>query len=308
MQNREAADMRRKMLFLINPNAGKGEIKSCLMPVLDIFTAAGFDVVTHPSRAPKEITRFIQEYGAEYERIICCGGDGTFNEMLAGIMSIENPPTVGFLAEGTVNDFASSLRLPRNLVDAARVAAEGREFTCDVGKFNDRYYTYVAAFGAFTAVAYATPQSQKQALGRAAYILEGIRSLTEIRPYHVRFFHDGAWEEDEVILGMVLNATSVGGFKITGNAEVQLDDGLSEFILIRKVKNLMDFSAMLSAVLRQDFSSEYFRFFKTSAGTLEFDEDVPWTLDGEYGGTVRHAVIENKHHAIRIMVPESTES
>ncbi len=299
--------MRKKMLFLINPNAGKGEIRSYLLTVTDIFTTAGFDVTVHPSRAPKEITRFIQEHGMEYDRIVCSGGDGTLNETLSGVMSLESPPPIGFLPEGTVNDFAASLHIPRNKIEAAEVAAEGREFTCDVGKFNDRYYTYVAAFGAFTAVAYATPQSQKQALGRAAYILEGIRSLSEIRPYRVRFERDGEQFEDEVILGMVLNATSVGGFKIKNNAEVQLDDGLSELMLVRRVRNLADFSAMLSAVLRQDFSSEYFYFFKTRSVTLEFDEDVPWTLDGEYGGTVRRAVIENKHHAIRIMVPDEVK-
>lgn len=295
--------MRKKMLFLINPNAGKGEIRGNLLAVLDIFTAAGFDVTAHPTRAPKEITQFIAEHGEEYDRIVCSGGDGTLNETLTGVMRLEKRPPIGFLPEGTVNDFAASLRVPRNMVQAAQIAAEGREFSCDVGRFNDRFFTYVAAFGAFTAVAYETPQSQKQALGRAAYILEGIRSLSEIRPYLVRFTHNGFVFEDEVILGMVLNATSVGGFKINDNAEVMLDDGLSEVMLIRRVRNLVDFSAMLSAVLRQDFSSEYFYFFKTDSVTLEFDEKVPWTLDGEYGGSVRHAVIENCNNAVRIMVP-----
>lgn len=296
--------MRRKMLFMINPNAGKGAIKSHVLPAVDIFTAAGYDVTVHPTRAPKEITQFVQEHGMEYDRIVCGGGDGTLNETLSGLMMLEHPPTVGFLPVGTVNDFASSLRIPRNnLTEAARIAVEGKEFPCDVGRFNERYYTYVAAFGAFTKVAYATPQSQKQALGRAAYILEGIRSLAEIRPYKVRFCQNGECFEDEIILGMVLNATSVGGFKLKADRTVYLDDGLSEFMLVRKVKNLTDFSAMLSAVLRQDFSGEYFYYFKTNCVTLEFEEDVPWTLDGEYGGTVRHAVVENMHHAIRIMVP-----
>jgi YegS/Rv2252/BmrU family lipid kinase len=300
----EGTAMRPKMLFLINPNAGKGEIRSSLMQVLDTFTGAGFDVTVHPSRAPQEITKFVIEHGMEYDRIVCCGGDGTLNEMLSGVMALEAPPSVGFLPEGTVNDFAASLHIPRDLEAAAKIAAEGREFSCDVGKFNDHYYTYVAAFGAFTAVAYATPQSQKQALGRAAYILEGIRSLSEIRPYKVRFQHDGETFEDDVILGMMLNATSVGGFKLKDNAEVHLDDGLSEFMLVRQVHNLLEFNEMLGAVLRQDFSSEHFYFFKTDRIELEFDEDVPWTLDGEYGGTVRHAVIENKHHAIRFMTPD----
>ena len=296
--------MRKKMLFLINPNAGKGEIRSNLLAVLDIFTAAGFDVTAHPTRAPKEITQFIAEHGEEYDRIVCSGGDGTLNETLSGVMKLGSRPQVGFLPEGTVNDFAASLHIPRgDMMKAAHIAAEGTPFCCDVGRFNDSHFTYVAAFGAFTAVAYATPQSQKQALGRAAYILEGIRSLGEIRPYKVRFTQDGQVFEDEVILGMVLNATSVGGFKINDNAEVMLNDGLSEVMLVRRVHNLVDFSAMLSAVLKQDFSSEFFYFFKTDSITMEFDEDVPWTLDGEYGGSVRRAVIENRRGAVDIMTP-----
>ncbi len=296
--------MRRKLLFMVNPNAGKGAIRSFVLPAVDAFTVAGYDVTVHPTRAPKEITKFVCEHGAEYDRIVCGGGDGTLNETLSGMMCLENAPPVGFLPVGTVNDFAASLQIPRNnMNEAIRIAAEGREFPCDIGRFNDRYFTYVAAFGAFTKVAYATPQSQKQALGRAAYILEGVRSLSEIRPYRVRVTHSGGSFEDEAILGMVLNATSVGGFKLKEKTDVQLDDGLSEFMLVRKVKNLTDFSAMLSAVLRQDFSSEYFYYFKTDKVSFEFFEDVPWTLDGEYGGTVRQATVENMHHAVNIMIP-----
>ena len=173
----------------------------------------------------------------------------------------------------------------------------------DLGGFNDRYFTYVAAFGAFTKVSYATPHASKQALGRAAYILEGIRSLTDIRPIHVRAKTGDTEIEDDVILGMVTNATSVGGFKALDDSIVKMDDGLNELILVRAPKVLADYNAIVGALIARDFKPDHFHILQSDSVTLDFDVPVPWTLDGEYGGDTDHAVVINIPKPIRIMVP-----
>ena len=302
--NPPAVAPRKKMLFFVNPKAGKAEIRNNLLDVLNLYTAAGYDVMVHPTQRAKEIPELIQQVGDRYDCIVTCGGDGTLNETVTGLVQLKDPPLLGYIPSGTVNDFATSLQLPRDVMLAAEIVIHGRQFHCDVGTFNGKPFAYVAAFGAFTAVSYETPRAEKQALGRAAYILQGIRSLTEIRPYWVQLEHDGIIEEDEVIFGMVSNTMSIGGFKAMPNREeIALDDGLSEVVLVRKIKTVLDLNAVTAALLRQDFSSEHFLCFKTAALKLTFQEEVPWTLDGEFGGNVKQASIVNRCRAFRIMVP-----
>jgi diacylglycerol kinase (ATP) len=295
---------RRKMLFFLNPKAGRAEIRSSLLDVINLFTANGYDVTVHPTQRAKEIPDLIRAMGEQYDCIVTCGGDGTLNETVSGLVQLKNPPLLGYLPTGTVNDFATSLGLPRDPMQAAQVVISGDEFLCDVGMFNGRAFAYVAAFGAFTAVSYETPRAEKHALGRAAYILEGIRSLPEIRPYWVQLEHDGIVEEDEVIFGMVTNSTSIGGFRaLPGGTQIKLDDGLSEVVLVRKIRTVMDMNAVTSSLLRQEFSPDHFLTFKTDALKMTFREEVPWTLDGEFGGNVMEADIRNLHRAVRVMVP-----
>lgn len=299
-----AISPRKKMLFLVNPKAGRTEIRNDLLDVLNLYTAAGYDVTVHPTQRAKEIPDLIRETGSSYDCIVTCGGDGTLNETVTGLVQLDVPPLLGYIPSGTVNDFAASLNLPRDVLQAAEIVVHGRQFHCDVGTFNGRPFAYVAAFGAFTAVSYETPRAEKQALGRAAYILQGIRSLGEIRPYWVQLEHDGIVEEDEVIFGMVSNSMSIGGFKAMPNREeIALDDGLSEVVLVRKIRTVLDLNAVTAALLRQDFSSEHFLCFKTASLKLTFQEEVPWTLDGEFGGNVKQASIVNRCRAFRIMVP-----
>ena len=173
-----------------------------------------------------------------------------------------------------------------------------------MGGFNDRYFTYVAAFGAFTKVSYATPHASKQALGRAAYILEGIRSLSDIRPIHVVAETADTVIEDDVILGMVTNATSVGGFKALDDDIVKMDDGLNELILVKAPKVLADYNALVGSLIARDFRPDYFHILQCDSVTLRFQEAVPWTLDGEFGGETQEALVTNIPKPIRIMVPK----
>ncbi len=292
------------LLFFINPNAGRSDIRSYLLDVLAIFARGGYRITVHPTQHPKEITQVIAEEGQNYDVIVSCGGDGTLNETVNGLMQLPVQPLLGYIPAGTVNDFATSLHISKNILTAAQTVVDGRPFLCDMGLFGSTCFTYVAAFGAFTEVSYGTPHEQKQALGRAAYLLEGVRSLNRIRSYHVTVEHDGGTFEDDVILGMVTNATSVGGFKAPSRSLVLLDDGLNEVILVRSVKTLADLNGLANSILRWDINREQFIWFQTDHLHITFDQPVAWTLDGEYGGSVDDITIRNIPHAVRIMVPQ----
>lgn len=294
----------KKMLFFVNPAAGKEEMRFHLMDVINYFTANGYDVLCHPTQKQKDIPEFLAQRGSEFDMVVSCGGDGTLNETVTGLMQLEKRPLLGYIPAGTVNDFATSLHIPKTIMDAAKNIVEGVPFECDMGSFNDQYFTYVAAFGAFTKVSYATPHSSKQALGRAAYLLEGIRSLPDIRPIHVRATYGENVFEDDVILGMVTNATSVGGFKALDDSLVKMDDGLNEVILVKAPRALADYNAMLTSLATRNFNPAYFHILQTDHISLHFESPIPFTTDGEFGGDVTDAVITNIPKPVKIMVPK----
>ena len=300
--------MQKRMLFFVNPNAGHAEIRTHLMDVLRIFTLGGYDVTVHPTSRAREIPDVIRTDGGQYDMIVAAGGDGTLNEAVSGLMCLEDPPPLGYLPGGTVNDVASTLRLPKDCLEAAAIVVGGREARIDLGSFNDRWFAYVAAFGAFTGVAYRTAQNDKRILGRMAYLLRGVQALGEIRPIHVRAVTADRVIEDDVILGIVGSTTSVGGFKAKRDLSISLTDGLSEVVLVRDIKNVIDLNNVAAAILKQDFtSSRDFYFLRAGRIDFYFDEDVPWTLDGEFGGSIRRAEIRNHRRALRILVPAGDE-
>ena len=299
--------MKKKMLFFINPNAGHAEIRNCLMEVVQIFSVGGYDVTVHPTSAPKELTKKIVEDGAQYDLIVCTGGDGTLNEAVSGLMQLDAAvrPPLGYIPGGTVNDVASTLGLSKSPLTAARDIVCGREFAMDIGQFNEgRWFCYVAAFGLFTQVPYETPQEDKRALGRLAYLLEGVRTLADVKPIHVKVTCDGHTEEAEVIDGLVCSTTSVGGFKL-GQPElgIALDDGKSEVVLIKNIRNLADFGNVAAHLLRLEFQNDAFIWRQTGDVQFSFDEPVSWTLDGEFGGTHTDVRIQIHKQALKILVP-----
>ncbi|HIS64623.1 MAG TPA: YegS/Rv2252/BmrU family lipid kinase [Candidatus Avoscillospira avistercoris] len=298
--------MQKQMLFFVNPNAGHAEIRTQLMDVVTIFTRGGYDVTVHPTSRSGEIPQVIAAEGHRYDMIVSAGGDGTLNESVTGLMQLSQPPVLGYLPGGTVNDVASTLQLPKNCLEAAKIVVSGRPVSIDVGSINDRWFAYVAAFGAFTDVSYRTAQNDKRILGRMAYLLRGVQAITEIRPIPVTVEVNGQTIQDEVILGLVGSTTSVGGFKARRELEISLTDGLSEIILVRRIKNLVDLNAVAAAILRQDFTGEYFHSFKASEAVISFEDPVAWTLDGEFGGNIRRAEIHNHRQALQIMVPNES--
>lgn len=293
----------RKLLFIVNPRSGKGQIKNQLLEILDIFNKAGYEPTMHITQGVLDAKETVKAKAAGYDVVVCSGGDGTLNETVSGLMEdgIEIP--LCYIPAGSTNDFASSLRIPKNMKRAAQLITEGRLFQCDVGTFNERYFNYVAAFGAFTEVSYATPQQMKNVLGHQAYILEAMKKLMSIKPATMILEHDGGRIEGEFLYGMISNSTSVGGFKKLVGKSVLMDDGMFEVTLLRKFTTTAELQDIMTALITADMSSEALFSFKTSRLTIYSPEQVPWVLDGEYGGTPKEIQVGVKEKAMTVFCP-----
>jgi YegS/Rv2252/BmrU family lipid kinase len=292
----------KKLLFIFNPHSGKALIKNKLMQIVDIMVKAGYEVTVYPTQAKEDARNLVWKRAKKYNRVVVSGGDGTLDEAVDGMMHSEKKVPLGYIPAGSTNDFADSLKIPKDMVKAAMVAVSGKKFPCDVGRFNDRHFVYVAAFGIFTEVSYTTSQEWKNLLGHAAYILEGAKSLAAIRSYAMRV----EWEEQSVegdfIFGMITNSTSVGGFRNMTGKHILLDDGVFEVTLVKNPKNIGEFNEILASLTKLIDNTDLIYSFKTSRITFSSKEEVPWTLDGEYGGSPTEAVIENQQQALEILV------
>lgn len=293
---------RKKLYFVYNPHSGRGQIRTKLFDILQVFSDAGYELTVHPTREPMDAARQVEMLPDGYDLVVCSGGDGTMDEVVHGMMKRENKIPVGYIPSGTVNDFARSLKIPRNMVKAARIAVEGTDFPCDMGTFNDAPFVYIAALGIFTDVAYSTPQDMKNMIGHMAYLLEGVKRLANIPSYHLRLESEECCTEGDYIFGMVTNSRSVGGFKSIIGRNVQFDDGVFEVTFIRMPQNPAELQETLAAILLKEIDSKYMDSFRTSRLAVESDTEIPWTLDGEFGGEWKSAVIQNHQKALRIRV------
>jgi len=295
----------KKLLFIYNPRSGKEQVKKNLSDILDTFAKAEMDITVRPTQCAKDCIEIIENRGEEFDLVVASGGDGTLNEAFNGLMALEpeKRPKFGYIPAGSTNDFATTLGISKNPVEAAFGAVNGKEFMCDVGKATTGYFAYVCAFGIFTQVSYATPQETKNLLGHTAYILEGIKSLTNIQDYHLKVTYedeDGCEQviEDDFLYGMVSNTSFVGGMNLLKQSEIDLQDGLFEVLLIKKLRNPLELQQAINALLTKNFSKNQFYFFKSPKVSISSDEEVAWTLDGENGGLVKDMVVENVPSAI----------
>ncbi len=294
---------RKKVFFIYNSHAGKERIRSNLLGIIDILSKAGYEVTVHPTMEQGDACRAVMELQPGYVMVVCSGGDGTLNETISGMMRLREKIPVGYIPAGTTNDFAASLGIPSRMMSAARVVVSGKTFKCDVGAFNDRYFVYVAAFGLFTDVSYDTDQNLKNTFGHSAYIMEGARRLREIRSVHVRAAFNGITLEDDFMFGMITNSRSVGGFKGITGPDVDLNDGEFEVLLIRTMKTPAEFQEVLRAFFMGKGDAKYVYTFKTSHMIIDTDTEEGWTLDGEFGGKLKHAEITNLKSAVEMKVP-----
>lgn len=295
--------MAKQMLFVYNPRSGKAQIRSNLLDIIDIFVKAGCEVTAYPTQAPGDAVKAVRERREGYDVVVCSGGDGTLDEVVTGMMKSKERLPIGYVPAGSTNDFANSLGIPKSMLQAADVVVNGKNFACDVGKFNSDIFIYVAAFGIFTDVSYGTPQDTKNVLGHAAYLIEGVKRLPSVRAYPLKITCNGEIIEGEFLYGMVTNSHSVGGFRGITGQNVALDDGLFEVTLIRKPTNPLDLNNIIVALVDKRVKSEYIHTFTTESVKVESEEPVAWTLDGEYGGDHLKVEITNWHQALTIRVP-----
>ena len=292
----------KKLLLIINPVAGRNQAQADLFKMVRVFAEHDCEVTVYPTRGPQDCTRKVLADAGRFDLVVCCGGDGTLNEMVSGMMQREEPVPMGYIPLGSTNDFAASLHLPSHVEEAALRCVEGTAFHMDVGSLNDRYFNYIAAFGAFTEASYATPQQIKNALGHLAYILEGVKSLGRLQPIHVRITADGETFEEDYLFGAVTNTVSLGGVLRLDPSRVLLDDGMYELLLVKNPQNPAEAQAMLSALMLQNYDGPLVRMLRASDILFESNHEISWTIDGEFGGSFSTTHILNNKNAVTLMV------
>lgn len=292
----------KKLYFILNLQSGKATISSKLAVVIDMFTKAGYEVTARPTQERMDACAAAKyACGQGFDLIVCSGGDGTLNEVIQGVMRSEKKLPIGYIPAGSTNDFARGVGIPRNIIDAVQWIIDGKKYPCDIGSFNDKFFTYIAAFGAFTEVTYETSQQVKNVLGHVAYVLNGISRLKNIKSYHMKITYDDEIIEDNYIFGMVTNSSSVAGLLSLNN--FLLDDGLYEVTLIKTPGNPLDLQRIIHSLLNIDIDIDtaYIKSFRTSKIRFECDDEFQWTIDGEFGGAYKTVDVCNNKQAIELM-------
>ena len=295
--------MKKRLLFIINPNAGKTAIKDSLFEIIMVFSEAGYEVVTYPTTGPTDAERKVVADGADYDLIVCAGGDGTLENTVSGYMLMgDKKIPLGYIPCGSTNDFAKTVDIPSNKVKAAKDIVNGTPRFLDVGQFADKYFIYIASFGVFTEVSYSTNQSLKKVMGHSAYLVEGLKDLANIKNYNLSVEFDRETISGEFIFGMVTNSLSVGGFKLRGTKHVVLDDGKFDCLFVKKPEKIADVQRLLTQVLTNNIKDDNPLIYmtKSSKVVVKSDDEIKWTLDGEFGGAHKEVEIINHQKALKI--------
>lgn len=294
----------KKLLLIVNPCSGTGKIRSALFGVVEIFSKADYDVTVYPTKERNDATRKVETLSqGSYDLIVVCGGDGTLNEVITGIMRTKLDIPIGYIPSGTLNEWSTGLGISKTIKQAAKDIVIGKEITLDIGKFGGKYFTYTASFGAFTSASYSAPQDIKNVLGQAAYFFEGIKSLGSIRPLHLKFEADGKIIEDDFLFGAISNSMSVGGIVKFDQSTVKLNDGLFEVLLIKNPNNILKLQPMIDGILKHELNREGMEFFHTSSIKVTGGDGLDWTLDGEHATSGESIEITNIKKAVRFIVP-----
>jgi len=292
----------KKLLLLFNPRAGRNKSRGPVFDAVSKLSEAGYLISVHETSAPGDATKTVVQEGTEYDLVVAAGGDGTLNEAISGLMQLEKPPLLGYIPQGSTNDFAASLHISAHPVTAAQAIVHNHPRVLDVGQWNQRYFAYVASFGAFTKSSYSAPQAAKNALGHFAYILEGMMDLNTLRPYRVQLAADGETLDGEYLFGAVCNSTSIGGLMKLDPERVVLDDGKFEMLLVPNPKTPMGLQNLIFALLNQHYDSEGLIFRHVSSVRVETKEELPWSLDGEYAPSVPAVDIVNRQGALTMLL------
>lgn len=294
--------MQTKALIILNPNSGLKAGKKCLSDILQIFCEAEWIYEVFITSKCGDAKAVVEKRGSSFDTVVCIGGDGTFNEVVSGIVSAQIDVSVGYIPSGSTNDFANSLKLSKNMLTAAKNIVDGTVKSYDACDFNGRTFTYVASFGAFTKASYATPQNVKNALGHLAYILGGIIEIGKIKPISLKMIADGEEIEGDFIFGAVCNSTSLGGILTLDEKVVDMNDGLFEVLLIKSPKNLAELNDCIVALTTQNYNNKMLCFKSCSTVEIKLPKKAEWSLDGEYEKGSKSVKITNLHNAINLIV------
>ena len=294
--------VQKKLLMIVNPTAGRSKPRGPLFDAAALFSQAGYLLSIRQTESPGDAIKIAAECGEDTDVVVAVGGDGTLNQTISGLMSLEQRPLLGYLPRGSTNDFAASLHISSDPAAAADQILHGQRRALDIGRWNERYFVYVASFGAFTRSSYSVPQATKNALGHFAYILEGMKDLDSLRPYRCRVETGEETFEGEFIFGAVCNSTSLGGIMKLDPSRVQMDDGAFELLLLRMPKTAIDLQSLIAAISRMDYNGPGVIFRHVQQVTVTTDEDLPWSLDGEYAPSAPRVELRNLPGAIPLML------
>lgn len=297
--------MKKMLLLIINPRSGRNKRNDDLLEATNVFGTNGYGITVLNTTKTGDATEYAREFGDKYDIVVCRGGDGTFCEMMNGIMALDKKPKIGYLPAGTTNDMGNTLGLPMKSHKAAELIMSEEALPYDIGKFNDKYFTYVASFGALTECSYAAPQNLKNKIGRFAYFYEAAKEIKDIHPIPLRCVVDGEVLEDEFVFGSISNSYTVGKVIHLDKNKVCLNDGKFEVLLVRNPKTAKGWYDTLTSAVKRDFDERYIKLVKASHIEIETldGSPLPWTLDGEYGGDDSKVVIDIQKHAFKMFRP-----
>ena len=291
----------KKLLLIFNPVSGMTKNRLSLQKAVEYYDSQDYLVTVCMPNRLEDFSRDIDF--KSYDLIVCSGGDGTLNITVSFLIRKNLPAQIAYIPSGSTNDFAYSLGLSGDADTLLQNTVEGTPKQIDIGRFNtSRYFLYVAAFGLFTKVSYSTSQKAKNLLGHAAYILEGIKSITDLKTYHMTAELEDENIEGDFILGMVTNSLSIGGFKNLLPSDTSLDDGLFEVVLVKVPKSLTALNEIVLSLLSdKPEDNQYIYYKKTSRVILRSEEKIAWALDGEFGGEEDVVRIENRKKLLSII-------
>ncbi len=294
----------KKLLLIVNPCSGRAKMHTELLKVVEILSAADYAVTVYPTKYRGDATDYVLKLSQnEYDTLVVCGGDGTLNEVITGLMQKGLDIPLGYIPSGTLNEWSSGLHISRNIETAAKDITTGKKIQLDIGKFSNKYFSYTASFGAFTSASYSAPQDVKNVLGQAAYFFEGVKSVGNIKPIHLKLSHEGGIVEGDFLFGAISNSLSVGGIVKYNKTAVELNDGEFEVILIKNPDNILKLQPIVDGILKREFDREGIIFFRTKNLNVYSDESVSWTLDGEFAETKGEFSVSNINNAITFIVP-----
>ena len=295
--------MSKQVLLIVNPNAGKGNVQKRIPEIKEDLIKTGYNVDIINTQRRNPIKNIIKGYEKKIDIIICCGGDGTVNDLVSCVMEMEEKPDISFIPLGTVNDFAKTIGLSRKKYFKKGILNKYSKQKSDIGKFNKRYFNYVAAFGAFTAVSYVTNQKLKKCFGKLAYFIVGIKYFFKIRSYKIKLNIDGEKIEKECIYGSVSNSKSIGGFQWFRKRDMAIDDGKFEVLLINTPKYKIQYLTIVFDILLKRYQSKNFFYRQGSEIQIISDKSLLWTVDGEFAGRAKETKISNCKEAVTFIVP-----